>query len=666
MAVKVGSTVSSHDRWLTRARRKELILEDDPGFELNPILPAFHFDDDGNLVVPQGSQSSRKTSSQLSPLQTDGSLLSSNRSILSGFDLSQSPFGRGNSIIAEPFGAGTMTLGKEDDRMIPFGDEERELQALDDWGIEIDAEGNVIPFAEEPQLPQLPQLQDQEGADPMQQDQVVIFDDQGDVIMGGEELFRSDPPLPVQQGQEKSQGQEQEQEVSQEHGEQQVTVEEASSGQAPVRAQRQRRRPVLVPDDQTKITREELKSWSANYLANAEHSSQRRHGTTIAEARKNAFDLVFGRGIAGVGFATGVPGLPHPLAPHFAGEGLQACLLGIIITHPDGEAIEALQGRRRTALEALELEQEDAERRVRRKLNDDDDDDEDAQHAQPQPLQDDELPFGDDDLPPVEVGRRAGSILPDIPSDVPWNRPSSQIPSSSVKGAAGGSLFPGNRQVSASPLHRRGGSLLIPGPEIERFSDDDDDAGGGGFAALHSGPDGSFPSDSPIPNSQTTPSQQMRSALDREGRNFLTYVESVARDKGHASPSPSPSLVTSPKNNNNNSHSHSKDVVPKEERRKWIEFDALFTEQDQKRAVVAQAFYHVLSLASKSVLKVRQEGQGGREAFGAIRLGVEVSSSLAGGDDNDEGNGNGNGNDNGNGNTGVVGEGEDGMEVDMD
>ena len=608
------------------------------------MLPAFHFDDDGNLVVPQGSQSSRKTSSQLSPLQTDGSFSSSNRSILRGFDLSQSAFGRGNSIVGEPFGAGTMTPGKEDDRMMPFGEEERELQALDDWGIEIDAEGNVIPFAEEPQLPRLPQLQDQEGADLMQQDQVVMFDDQGDMIMDGGGIFHSDPPLALQQSQEQNQGQEQDQkqEFPQEHGQQVAVEDEASSGQAPVRAQRQRRRPILGPDDQTKVTRQELKSWSTNYLANAEHSNQRRHGTTITEARKNAFDLIFGRGIASVGFATCVPSLPHPLAPHFAGEGLQACLLGILITHPDGEGVEGPRGRRRSAVEALELEEEDAERRVRRRLNEDD---QDAQDAQPQPLQDDELLFGDDDLPPVEVGRRAGSVLPDIPSDVPWNRPSSQIPSSSVKGAAG-SLLPGNRQVSASPLHRRG-SLLIPGPEIERFSDADPFPGSdGGFAALHSGPagsgDGSLPSIPPFPisHSQTPPSQMMRHALDREGRNFLTFVESVARDKGNPSPSPGP----------NNKQQQ------QQQQRKWIEFDSLFEAPDQKRAVVAQAFYHVLSLATKSVLRVRQDGQGGVEAFGAIRLGIEVSSfpsSLADGEDD---------------NIGVVGgeEEEDGMGMGME
>jgi len=493
-----------------------------------------------------------------------------------------------------------MTPGKEDNALMAFGDEERELQALDDWGIEIDADGNIVPVMEEPQLPRLPHPEDQKEANAMEQDQIITFDEQGDVVMSGGEIFHSDPPIAVGQEQEH---QAQDQEQGQEEEMQEVAVEaEANSGQAPIRVQRRRRRPILALDDHTKVTRQELKSWSSNYLANAEQSSQRRHGTTATEARKNAFNLIFGRGIGGVGFPTGIPGIPHPLAPHFAGEGLQACLLGIIVTHPDGEDVEAPRGRRRSALEALELEQDDAERRVRRRVNDDEDS-QDSQHAQAQPAQDDDafqpLLGDDDELPPVEVGRRAASILPDIPSDVPWNRPSSQIPSSSNKGAGS---KPPSRQVSASPLHGRG-SLLIPGPDIERFSDDAEPLFGGsdGFAALHSGAN-SFPSDPVLPgsNAQTqSTSQAMRTALDREGQNFLSYVESVAREKGEK------------ENSNNNKH--------------WVEFESLFEIEDQKRAVVAQAFHHVLSLATKNVIRVRQEGQGGNVAFGTIHLGVDIS-----------------------------------------
>jgi meiotic recombination protein REC8 len=109
----------------------------------------------------------------------------------------------------------------------------------------------------------------------------------------------------------------------------------------------------------------------------------------------------------------------------------------------------------------------------------------------------------------------------------------------------------------------------------------------------------------------------MRTALDREGRNFLDYVESVARDKG----------VPDEEEADNNSssgrgrgHTHTGN-----DRRQWVEFGTLFEVEDQKRAVVAQAFYHVLSLATKNVIKVKQDGQGGFEPFGTIRLGVEMT-----------------------------------------
>jgi meiotic recombination protein REC8 len=94
-------------------------------------------------------------------------------------------------------------------------------------------------------------------------------------------------------------------------------------------------------------------------------------------------------------------------------------------------------------------------------------------------------------------------------------------------------------------------------------------------------------------------SQVMRHALDREGQNFLGYVESIAREKGYP-------------DGDENSNG-----------RWWVEFEELFQPEDQKRAVVAQAFHHVLLLATKNVIKVKQDGQGGHEPFGAIHLGVE-------------------------------------------
>src|SRR5690606_13268357 len=110
------------------------------------------------------------------------------------------------------------------------------------------------------------------------EDQPIPLDGEGDVIMsGGNNVFHSDPPLLLrrEEEEEEEEGRGQEGEEQQALEEQEVAVEdEASYGQAPVRVQRKRRRPNLAPDDQTKITRQELKSWSTNYLANEEQASQ--------------------------------------------------------------------------------------------------------------------------------------------------------------------------------------------------------------------------------------------------------------------------------------------------------------------------------------------------------------------------------------------------------
>ncbi|KAL1840844.1 hypothetical protein VTJ49DRAFT_7687 [Mycothermus thermophilus] len=598
----LGGSDNALDPQAGKAKRKDLILEDDPDFDLNPDLPVFHLDDDGNFVP-------------------DLSVSSSNRSIIAGFDLSQSPFGGRNSAIRETFRVGTMTPSKQGRDLLQLGDEERELQAVDDWGIEIDADGNIVMDMEEPQLPGLSQSEDHDFVNPVEGEPLLHFDADGDVFMSGAlPVFHSDPPVPFGQEHQIQHPPEYEEEQQENPAEQEVMGEpEVSAGQAPARAQRKRRRAILAPDNQTKVSRQELKSWSTNYLANTERATRPRHGTTLAEARKNAFNLVFGSGIAGVGLPTGLQGLPHPLAPDFAGEGLQARLLGIIITPP----AQASRGRRRTALEALELEQDDVERRVRRRVSEDNEDHQDAQPTLPLHDNGDEaLRFADDDadLPPVEVGRRAGSVLPDIPSDVPWNRPSSQIPSSSIK--AGGSKPP-SHHVSASPLHGRG-SLAIPGPEIERFSDNqpflgsDNFLGSEGFAPLpHSGGGGSSSKDSsPLSGVDTqSTSQLMRAALDREGRNFLDYVQSVAEEKGYDH-HPDPTYRTNQPGNTTTTTM------------RWVDFDTLFGAEDQKRAIVAQAFYHVLSLATKNVIRVAQDGQGTIQPFGTIRLGVEAVSAI--------------------------------------
>jgi meiotic recombination protein REC8 len=108
----------------------------------------------------------------------------------------------------------------------------------------------------------------------------------------------------------------------------------------------------------------------------------------------------------------------------------------------------------------------------------------------------------------------------------------------------------------------------------------------------------------------------MRAALDREGRNFADYVATVALEKGY----------DNLPNQESSQSASGTDIGAGEQAQqlRWVNFDTLFEPEDQTRAVVAQAFYHVLSLATKNVLRVRQDGQGTIKPFGTIRLGMEV------------------------------------------
>ncbi|KAK0701100.1 Rec8 like protein-domain-containing protein, partial [Lasiosphaeris hirsuta] len=556
-----------------RSKRNQLVLPDDPNFDLNTRLPAFHFDEDGNIILPEESQASRKTSSQMSPFSRD-SLNSPGigGSFLDGFGLPASHSSQMHSLLDPP---GTIEKYRHDDQIMPV--EEDNSMAVDHWGVEFDAEGNAMPVFDEPDLPQLPP-----PAGAGQAASVVVHeggrhpfsDDQDNMMMNMDEPILPEADAFAPRPQDQRQVEEEEDSIEVEMSSDQVAM--------PAQRQRQRRRALLAPDRETKISRIEMRSWSNDYLeiTARERERKNRRVVTVSDAKNNAYKLIFGRGLGDSGFPIGILGLSSPLADLFTGNKLRALLLGKDVE----EVTEAPRGRRRSAFEALELEEDDNERRVRPRLEND------SSHlGQGQIIDDELLPLLNEE---VEVGREAG-LLPDdnIPSDVPWNRPSSQIPSSSVKGGrhAQGS----GRRVSASPLHGRGSQLH----DIERFS-----------GQLHFGSDdfgsaqsGAHTFSDPLEEGflsqvEARTSQVMRDALDREGSNFLNFMERVAEEKG--------------------------EMREDDGDRQWVKFDELFERSDQKRVVVAQAFYHVLSLATKNVIKVKQEGQNSRP-FGTIHIGIE-------------------------------------------
>ncbi|KAK3354922.1 Rec8 like protein-domain-containing protein [Neurospora tetraspora] len=654
----LGGSENALDPQAGKAKRNQLILPDDPNFEVNMGLPAFHFDEEGNLASQFQSQASRKTSSQFSPLDRFNLTPDGSGSFLIGLDLPQSSPADPLYSQHSSYSLGPLSQHKPDDDMMQFGEPEANAEIFGDWGIEIDADGNVMATVDEPELPILPRPEEERAhataSGQVHDEPEFYFNDQGDLLMSGGTAPPPEAdevpglvPNQVEQAQEDQ--------IMEEAEEEQVIAEEpvVEAVAAPVQ-RRQRRRAVLAPDEDTKISRHELKSWSNDYVANAEranNAARRAAATNPAAAKRHAYDLVFSRGVGGVGALESGLGSgnhrSHPLADLFAGAGFAAEVLGIDIDEEDEAG--GRRSRRRTALEALELEEEDAERRVRRRLSDENEEHQAQaqQNVEPQTEAGRGLLAGGAEED-AEIGRRDGSALPDIPSDAPWNRPSSLVPGSSVKGD---SHHPGSsRQVSASPLHSRG-SHLAHLPPIDRFSD------AGSYAPfLHSGGVPGFSSDPIMPPGEDesqlphlpggphgdrdllrrTPSaeagagaatqtvaetsQVMRDALDRDGRNFLAYVNMVAKTRGETRsldggiPSHA-SLDDGDRDGDGNNR----------RLRQWVAFDELLDEpRDRTRQVATQAFYNVLVLATKDAIKVEQDMEN-FQPFGEIRVGVEVS-----------------------------------------
>lgn len=178
----------------------------------------------------------------------------------------------------------------------------------------------------------------------------------------------------------------------------------------------------------------------------------------------------------------------------------------------------------------------------------------------------DDIGVGDDYTAP-ELGMDPAPALDDYQarhssSIMPWSRPGSVAPPSSASRAPP----PGSAQKSSapSPLHARGGSLISPLHRRQSISDGDSD---GAHALVF-----------PPPEDHT--------ALDMSSHQFWEYMaEHAAAD------------------------------------REWIDFVQLADPAVHGKYVAAQAFLHVLTLATKGLVTVQQDdGSQHIEPFGPIRI----------------------------------------------
>lgn len=562
-------------------------MVDDPNFVPDFTLPALDFDDNGELVIPSLDLSQSKMSSQHSPLDNSSGSPANLPFINLNIRHSSS---QASVNIPSPFQNANQPQADNEQPM--FGEEEL---PWGDWPVQIDENGNML---EEPELPELPLQPLQKDDDtfgendgpaqkaqggtylPDDEAQIIFGDDDAQVIVGEDEQHQ----LPADQAAV--------------HDSKDVSLpseEELSSdlGQVPQpQRQRSRRTKALAPDSATHISRSEFKSWSDNYLVRIEEAQLQPPQVSTAHAKKNAFVLVFGLGLGDIGVLNAIPGVEHELAQFYAGDNLKDMMMSEILAGVEEGVEEEMEERargavrRRSASVAFGSEDEQSQdgRRVRAR-----DDQEEGQQAPV--VEDGMMPFGSDiaDMVP-EVGREhPGSALSDHhrSSNAPWNRHSS--------------VEVGRNAVEGSPLVGRGSILQQANV---KFSDDGAPAfGSDGFgplqydgAAHDLSSFGDYGTAAGVSMQEANTSQFMREALDREGRNFLGFVEGVAVQRG--------------------------DKDEQSENLRWVRFDGLFEDQDKTKSVVAQAFLHVLTLATKGQIKVKQEGLGILKPFGEIRIGT--------------------------------------------
>ncbi|KAK1701161.1 hypothetical protein BDP55DRAFT_640662 [Colletotrichum godetiae] len=361
----------------------------------------------------------------------------------------------------------------------------------------------------------------------------------------------------------------------------------AQSDQAVAPSKKRRR--IIKLDNGTQLSRSTLKSWQENYLDNAERANKRRKGSAI-QAKENAYFFVFGKGIGGVG----TYGADFPLAEMFAGKGLGDIVYGPPTEEEREAQTTSPKSRRRRAGDAFGEDGDgNMDRNVRPRV--------DETPQQGRSMDDDigfEMEVGDDSMP--EMGMEAGQPMRDNHSSsmMPWAQTPSVGRGSSV---VSHSAQRHSRQKSASI---RGSSMPPFEPLHDAQQTDDFDALPFDMPASQDlaseGPAGILVD---AQQEGENDSQWMRSMLDTASGEFLQWTEEEAKKTGQI-----------------------KEGDVKKNRR-WVEFDDLIEPTKQNHVVAAQAFYHVLSLATKDAITVEQH-VADLQPFGPIRIGIDMTAHI--------------------------------------
>ncbi|KAJ1335703.1 meiotic recombination protein REC8 [Microdochium nivale] len=550
---RAGSNQLDQDK--AKPRPNQLVLEDDPDFVLEFRLPAL----DASLGMPY-SQLTTKTTSQMSPVDSSlGSQSSGPGAFPINLDLSQ-------SLTPDP--KATHYLGLQglssahkshvmpgDEKMFALPNIEDEFGGIEDWGLDIDENGN-IKGGDEPDLPPMFHAEPKSLSRPIVEghndDHLQQYQD--DFVIMDEEALPDAPALP-------------------EHNHQDAQQPEgsASLSSAKAPAKRQRKAKTFMAEELTQVCRPEIRSWQDDYLENCGAKSLRP--ISAKQARDNAIHLTFGLGLGNIGQSTGVPGMIHPLAITYSGDSLYTTFTGY--------TIEPLRRKRRSTREPSDASDEHG-RRVRPRLDGDGLEDDIGRHdADGQLIFDDDAGRPDS---PLEIGRDAQAAMSDAPSSAmrpPWARGSSALPGSSAKGHGSAQH---SRQRPVSPSHG-GGNLF----DIERFSDDANVGGGvggagwGGGLGSYDGGSSDMDHQHGQPGRSQEASHHTATAAEVDSREFLNQLEADIEMLGER-------------------------LSDDGGGRKWLRFDRAFPPAETRRPAAARAFYNVLCAATRTQVVVRSGG----------------------------------------------------------
>ena len=191
-----------------------------------------------------------------------------------------------------------------------------------------------------------------------------------------------------------------------------------------------------------------------------------------------------------------------------------------------------------------------------------------------------------------EVGMGAATALEDFHSSMmPWSRGPSLAPGSSIRGSAQ------KRQLSAGPSPLVGRESMLQSihhhsdPAAPGFGSDDIAGFGSQGSRLDFGDEG-FHLD--LSQFDTQASSQ---GLDAGSQQFLGYVMAKAVEG---------------------------EAMPADDGHRAVDFEQLATPGIHSRAVASQAFLHILTLATKNIVAVRQEGVEEMRPFGDISINVPL------------------------------------------